>query len=374
MFHALPTALAALTAAAAPSQSPDVLVLTLGDSWSNFVAEPLQAVFDDAGHTGSVVVDAASGGSMASVLASPIGLAQISVELAQVPGVDYVLLSLGGNDFLTKWGAHLSAFDQALIYDIIEADVVAVVEHVRAEVPDARVVIQGYDYMNFVETLQADPGGACSFVWSFGMGAPSVATLNLAAHELEARKAAYAAVTPMVDYVDVFGLMQTSHGYPSLDLAPGDPSLPTTGLPTPPEALGNDGTDCIHLSPAGYDILARRVWQEVFAPHFADPWLATPVPGNAGGSNHFTMGAFPAATEVVLAASVKVDPWNLPGCPGLELALEQPVPVGSAVASPTGAVAFAVDLPASLSQMVVHWQAVSPTACVASPVVTTALP
>jgi lysophospholipase L1-like esterase len=251
------TLAAAILAAAAPAAAQTPRVLLVGDSWAAFFwqTQVLRETFAAHGHPefverGEVTAIA---GSTAAEWTDPAFLQLITDELAANPTIDVVQVTLGGNDFLAGEpdGWYVGIPDPGALYAEIVADVATVVDHTLALDPDVRVLVSGYDYPNFVESLERILAFVCIPLWN-GMGQPDPPTLNQASLALGEEFDTLAATRERVDVIHHWGLMQYLFG--SGTPPPGDPTLPS-----PIEAMALQA-DCIHLRTAGYLAVAESLW------------------------------------------------------------------------------------------------------------------
>jgi len=242
---------------AAPAVAARVVVF--GDSWGVPAAPALQAVFDAEGIPVQVA-GASSGGETAANLSSASGLQHISDTLAANPDADLVHLSIGGNDFLGTWNATFTPAQEDALFQAIAADVETILDHILAVRPAARIFWSSYDYprpLPLGTPTQVNAAGA-----KFGLVAVALANSKGAS----------------VTYGNFSGLMQVTYGFdgtqytiydPPVAIPPGDPSLPDATLPSPDAAF----SDTIHLTAAGYGVLAQAQFDAFYA-----GILAVPVP------------------------------------------------------------------------------------------------
>lgn len=256
-----------------------VRVLVVGDSWAQYmwINRSIRDVFVAHGVTafeeeGAVT---AISGSTAAEWASASYLQLITDELNVYPEVDMVVLSAGGNDFLAGqpgggWYVGMPAVEFDAMVNQVANDLQTVIDHILAQRPQIDILVNFYDYTNFVESLSGPFFLICQPTWQ-DLGEPTALQINQAQIDLE-----NAMVTALVDQVSVFhvshyGLMQYHFGYPSMSIPPG--SLLPPGdlqLPSPPEAMFG-GVDCFHLNPTGYGHLAENMWQGFFAERLQCP-------------------------------------------------------------------------------------------------------
>ena len=258
-------------------------VLLVGDSWAEHLwnARALRTVFAEKGYTGVLEKgdETAIGGTTASLWKTAPFLQKITDELDANPEIDIVHISLGGNDLLagtagSGWSTDLSDEEVQQLYVRIREDIATVVDHCLDYRTGIRVILTAYDYPNFSETLQ-DGEISCIALW-LNAGTPTTPQMNQALIGLEAEIIAYAASTDRVAFVSTLGLTHYWFGYPSLNIEPftiappGDPSLPS-----PPEAMNNNGRDCIHLNDQGYYYMALNCfgayYQDALGPLPAAP-------------------------------------------------------------------------------------------------------
>jgi lysophospholipase L1-like esterase len=197
-------AVAAVLAAAAPAAAQTPRVLLVGDSWAAFFwqTEALSQTFAAHGHPEFVERGAvtAISGSTAAEWTDPAFLQLITDELAAHPTIDIVQITLGGNDFLDGEpdGWYVGIPDPEALYAEIVADVATVVDHTLALDPDLRILVSGYDYPNFVESLERILAFVCIPLWN-GMNQPDPTTLNQASLALGEEFDTLAATRERVD-------------------------------------------------------------------------------------------------------------------------------------------------------------------------------
>lgn len=176
---AVVAALLAVAAPAAAQSTPRVLLV--GDSWAArfWDTQALRQTFAAHGHPEIVEQGAvtALAGTTAAEWTDPAFLQLITDEVASTPTLQVVQITLGGNDFLDGEpdGWYVGMPDQAAFFARVTADVATVVDHTLALDPDLRVLVSGYDYPNFVESLDRILAFLCVPLWS-GMGEPDPPT------------------------------------------------------------------------------------------------------------------------------------------------------------------------------------------------------
>jgi len=249
-------------------------VLLVGDSWTQYPFK--DGVFSYLLSPYGVEArgdNTALGGTTAIQWAQPASLDLLTYELAAYPTIDIVYLSIGGNDLLALYNTADTPAQQAQDRATIRTAIQTVVNHILMQRANIRVVIVDYDYLNLWDTLLNSQ--AAQIMWLY-LGQPTPAQINGAFVSMGFEKLDLAQNTPRCEYVQNWGLMQHTYGYGSI---PGSafpfPGYAATGyvpypggssdLPSPTTAmrdLGGGERDAIHLTVAGYVILAENVMNQ----------------------------------------------------------------------------------------------------------------
>ena len=273
----------------APQQMPEarVRVLLFGDSWAGNMwrYQSYQQVFDEFGYP-EVLVDGtlAKTAGTAEIWAEAPSLKLLVDKLNDIESIDIVIMSLGGNDLLGNWHDDMDQQEEGKLFQDIKKDLDTIVKLILDVRPDIEILLTGYDYPNFVETVASDKAGAILQSW-VRLGSLPTSQINFLTVLLEQQKAEIANEYENVYFVQGLGLMQYLYGYPNPPEQLGDGfgkeqvSFPgqtppyygpfpggDINYPSPPEALGLNGSDPIHLSKAGYLAVARNQMQFYFMP------------------------------------------------------------------------------------------------------------
>mgnify|MGYP000950553116 CR=1 FL=1 len=264
------TACCALGVVLPASADPVPRILLAGDSWSALMQafDSYQTVlpeFPGCGDYRSLGFRTAIVGMRASEFVEPGMLATVAEELALHPTIDIVHLSLGGNDILYgTWRPDMTPAEQQAVFDSVTAHIETAVNFILAVRPGIRVGLCGYTFGDHEDS---------------GI---TPAQSNLGILGLERTKLAMTQRKNRVYYIHNLGLMQYSYGIPKAEppILPGAVRYPG-GYPAyspmpggnlaygaPEEALVDSD---IHLTPAGYAIVARRCINE-----FYGVWLGWP--------------------------------------------------------------------------------------------------
>lgn len=354
----------------APLRLPRVLVI--GDSWATYEGPALREAFQDAGDGEHDVINMSVPGAKASVFDQPFWLQFVIDELHKHPSIDTVHLAIGSVDFLTEWHADDSPAQQAQLFDGVVTHIESICQTLHAAVPGLEVFIAGYDYMNFVETV-GDTSTACYDTWKNVFHQPTAEQVNLGLRQFELRYEVLDAVYPFVHYVGTFGFLQSYWGYPSKNLPPFSWRLPDLTLPSPPEAMGSGGHDCVHPNAAGYELLARHYYNSYYRARFHPDALLSvdgPSPGKVGLTNKCRVSGL-APFEPALLVFGQTPGYDASiGCPEAFLGIAQLL--GSSVLLPggNGTATAAIYFPSDLAGKIVLVQALQPSQCKASSVST----
>ncbi len=261
----------ALGSVAAAESAEIPRILMAGDSWSALPQafgsfQTVLPEFAGLEHYRSVGFKTAIVGVSSSGYNQPAVLALVTEELAAYPTIDIVHLSLGGNSILyggSWWPGMTPAQEQAL-HDHITGEIEDVIDHILAIRPDIRIGLCGYTFVDH----QRD--GA------------TVQEMNEALVAMEQAKLALAQSNDRVFYLHQLGLMQYHFGVPESEPPIAPETLPYPGgypdyLPMPGGDVAHNAPlealvdDDIHLTQAGYTLLARRCVNELYG-----AWLSWP--------------------------------------------------------------------------------------------------
>jgi lysophospholipase L1-like esterase len=212
-------------------------VVVFGDSWAEGAADELEDALHDMGHRDLDVDPQGIGGTTAEYWASlPSALPDAVSANADAR---WVWLSIGGNDLFAHYYAGNGA-NNAADYD----------NHLRvmldahfAAHPDVKVVMFGYDFVNFEQSEEC-----ILTAWTyFGTSITSAQVNQYFLDQVGGTLAAIGADYPNFTYVD------TAWG--ALQAAGGVAGAPNVLFPSPSEYM----SDCIHPTSEGYTIV-HEAW------------------------------------------------------------------------------------------------------------------
>lgn len=242
-------------------------ILIVGDSWAGLTWDyrSFQTALTQAGFNGYDVLgmDTGIGGSTAEEWATdPAKKALITLELEHNPTIDTVLLFLGGNDVLFALLQNISIdYVRDNIPDVVR-NISTVADFILSHRPNLRVLLIEYDYLPLE-----------------GIGALLAPAFNGILIEAAQQRFQLAVETDRLYYLSNLGLMQHTYGIPGR-AQPGVAPLPG-GPPDHSPLIGGDPDrpspasafdDPIHLTEAGYLVLAKRV-----VDYYLSDWLLHPL-------------------------------------------------------------------------------------------------
>ena len=247
-------------------------ILIVGGSWAASIAtvgrskEPgdtpgfgsLEAVLDEngLGDCGTLGEKTAWTGRRAEQWARPEYLSIIVDELEAHPTVDVVLLTVGGNDFLSLARdvafRYLDGKSRGQLWSAVQAKVQAIVDTCLATRPGLHVLIHGYDFL--------DPE-AMTRAYGFKFHGIPLVEFNGAMVELGRKKLQVAQRTNRCEYLQNWGVLQHHYNVPEGVPLPGDAPgyTPFPGgdmaAAMPADAHVGDG---VHPNDAAHRVLLQR--------------------------------------------------------------------------------------------------------------------
>ncbi|MFM7054314.1 MAG: SGNH/GDSL hydrolase family protein [Bacteroidota bacterium] len=254
------------------AETPVERVLLMGDSWAAMMGtdNSINIAFTKWGHsnykfyTNSVLSE---NGTETVDFIQPARLTEIQTQLLARPTIDFVHISLGGNDVLGQWNKNWSQAKTDSLLDSVSARLVFIMDFIKSVRPGIRILWSGYAYPNFGEIIgdQAPFQSSHPFygTWN-GMGQPNFTQINGILNYYSTEMAAIADNDPQIDFVNATGLIQYAFGQATpLTITP-NASYPAftaplplgyPDYPSPKNAMRNYVIfkDCFHLSPASFE-------------------------------------------------------------------------------------------------------------------------
>ena len=214
---------------AGPANAAELIVF--GDSWAEGAADELE----DALRPWNVDVDPrGAGGTTADYWANTAPTA-LPDAIAANPDARWIWLSIGGNDLFASHYAGSGSQTAALN----DANIRAMLDGALAQDPDIKVVMFGYDFLNFEQSTECIASAWLYFgttITTWQVNTWFLEQVGDVQHDI-------AADYPGVTYVDsIWGTLQE---------AGGTWGAPNLYLPSPSRYM----SDCIHPNSEGYSII-----------------------------------------------------------------------------------------------------------------------
>jgi len=241
----LPLLVAALAFTLAPVRAEAAnKVLLIGDSWAALAGLVWNDTFADNGMDDVDVVVSAFNGGLATDYAGNPGL--IPGLLDANPDVEWLLISLGGNDMLTAWtNEEESGWEERLSNAYRQ-----ILNPIVAAHPGVRIALLSYDFPNFELSPVCITLGLDTFR---GLLTPQI---NLEIFKITTIQSEVAAEYGAVSFISAWGTLQANGGVPN---------APNLLLPSPASQM----TDCIHANDPGYRAFNQAVYDAYFPGQFA---------------------------------------------------------------------------------------------------------
>ncbi|MEN8929209.1 MAG: T9SS type A sorting domain-containing protein [Flavobacteriales bacterium] len=257
-------------------------LMHMGDSWAKFSFDfgSIPTNLDRFGFTNVGMYsdnDIAVNGAVSADFLTPTGKAAIQNAFATNPEIEWVNLSIGGNDILNSWNNSMDSVSTDSLLDATMARIDSIIEFIKGIKPQAKIHIPGYDFANFGEVI---PTAAVPTFHPFygrwdGMGQPDFMELNSLLTRASTKFAELVSNKQNVFYTNALGLMQYLYGQtvplgvnPAGTYQPRTVPLPGGRLDYPtPKSMMNDYvifTDCFHLNSEGYEMFYKYHFEEYF--------------------------------------------------------------------------------------------------------------
>lgn len=255
-------------------------VLLVGDSWGNFMwaYRSHKEAFEKFGFSDFIEEGAGTveNGSEADDFIQNPKLSNVINSLNNNPSIEWVLLSLGGNDVLGDWHKNFTPAQNDSLLDTLEARLNILLDTIFNTRPGINILISGYDYPNFGETCFLVPTGAYADLFS-DMGNPSFTEINGVLTLLMQRFEEMAQNRPGLHLVSNLGLMQYVFGQSTALIvppylpayAPGTVTLPggNSNYPSPRAAMLLN-IDAFHINQDAFRHFAARQTELFFWSQF----------------------------------------------------------------------------------------------------------
>jgi len=245
-------------------------VLLVGDSWAFFmgVDQTINNVLSDWGHSNKTYftnATLAENGARVTDFLEPDKQNEIAAQLQDKPSIDYVHLSIGGNDVLGDWKVSFTTQQTDSLKQVVLDDLLEVIDFIKSVRPGIKILWSGYVYPNFQEVIEdfiSPSNHPFHGTWS-GMEFPDNESINQILVDFSGEIEVALANDPQVEFISVPGLMQYTFGQnDALGVAPFgtypafEAPLPNgyVDYPSPVNSMRDYALtkDCFHLSAQGY--------------------------------------------------------------------------------------------------------------------------
>ena len=255
------------------TEPPVPRVLLVGDSWAFFMntESTINYALTRGGHSNYTFVSnsnlSVNGAKTDNVMSSATET-EIRNQLNQHPSIDFVHLSIGGNDFLGGWDTSMTQAQTDTLMTNVFVKLDSVIRFIKSVRPGIKILWSGYCFTNFKESITTSVAPTSHPFYSTwqGMKFPDFYQINRVQNQISQRFRAYSDTTPNIYFVESTGLMQHVYGQPSpMSVPPTGTYAPLTSpidtgftdYPSPLVSMRNYGIfkDCYHLSTDGYRYL-----------------------------------------------------------------------------------------------------------------------
>ncbi len=256
-------------------------ILVLGDSWAFFSWQG-DSYNENCNRFGFTDMEAISnstlsvnGSKASNFFTDAPRVQELRDVLGNNPSIEFIHFSLGGNDLLGSYHTSNSSSQNSIDYQTLMVDIRAGLDTIFSINPNLKVLISGYDYPNFEETILSFPVPSQHPFYDkwTNMGQPTAAQLNQGLLDISALFTDSCNVWNNVSFVNNLGLMQNTYGQPTnLTVAPGGSyaagsltvpqGLPN--YPSPVTSLQFNGLDSFHLSNSGFEQFIKRHFKEYY--------------------------------------------------------------------------------------------------------------
>jgi hypothetical protein len=302
------------------AEPPVERVMLIGDSWAAMMGtdNTINSVLQTWGHSGYKFYTNSTlseNGTRTTDFIQPARLTEIQNQLIARPTIDFVHVSLGGNDVLNQWHKTWSQAKTDSLLDSVKARLVILFDFIKTVRPDVRIFWSGYAYPNFGEII----GEMAPFqsthpfyaTWN-GMGQPNFVELNGLLNYFSDAMTVLANSDPQLDFVVSTGVMQYTFGQTAnLSVPPGGnypaftAPLPLgfPNYPSPKNSMRNYVLfrDCFHLSPQGFSDFVNYHTQKFYHKAMMDDQYFISTGGTQDGSVS-SLGNTSSALQVGSAA------------------------------------------------------------------------
>lgn len=285
-------------------ENPENKIILAGDSWAAFMYgdQTLNHGLKNVGHSNKRFVSNVTISENGAETDDFLGQTKqdaIQDLVNANPSVEFVHMSIGGNDVLGDWNINFTQHMTDSLEGAVAGRLVSIMDFLKSTRQGMRVFWPGYCYPNFEEVIEEIAPFQTSHpfydTWN-SMGQPTFLQLNTILNDFSDSVAVTADSDPLIDFVRAQGVLQYTYGQDQpLGVAPGgtyqqfEPPLPLgyPEYPSPKETMrlyAGIFTDCFHLSPDAYLTFFQYQAEKFYQKALMDDLYSLSVGGNVDGS------------------------------------------------------------------------------------------
>lgn len=256
-------------------------VMIIGDSWGQFMC--LNGSFDSVlkangeEYKSTDCLLTTKNGTKTGDWITKSSLERINGVLLLRGSINHIVISLGGNDFISKWSINNTEAENENNYSEIVDNLDILINKIHQMRPGIKIILSGYDYGNFVDLSEKLE----NYVKLYSkMGKPTPEQLNGGFLGLGQNILDYSLNKENVFYANAFGLNQYHLGQSEYGIGPkeltrpggypdyyplngGDASIPNTRDALLTLELGDYKLyDPYHLNKKGFYNLAQNIYEQ----------------------------------------------------------------------------------------------------------------
>lgn len=285
-------------------ETPTNRVILAGDSWAAFMYgdQTINDGLKNVGHSDKKFVSTVAISENGADTWDFVGGAKqdaIQDLVNANPDVDFIHMSIGGNDMLGDWNISMTQSETDALAAEVKVRLDSIVDFLQGTREEMHVFWPGYTYPNFEEVIM-ELGGAANIhpfysTWD-DMQQPNFLQINTILNDMSDSVTVSANADPYLDFVPAQGVLQYFYGQDApLGVAPGgtyqafEPPLPLgyPDYPSPKETMrlyAGIFTDCFHLSADAYLTMFQYQAEKFYQKALMDEFYVLSEGGTTDGS------------------------------------------------------------------------------------------
>lgn len=284
-------------------------IMLIGDSWANFMhlSQSIEDAMDNHGFSDlgqlSILDLCILGARTTTFLNDSSLLAQIESEILNNPTLEFVHMSIGGNDVMGSWDVNFTPGATDTLLEEVVQRAMDLKDYILSINPDLTVVWAGYCFANFGDAINEVPANLQAQHPYYGawqnMDFPDFIQINQMLRRFSDSVTSIMANDPNLHFVPALGLMQHHYGQndplniPPTGTYPAGVAPIDTGYleyPSPSESMITLGAipftsielfDCFHLNPDAYEVFMDYQFSQYYMYEFMQDQQTNPVAGSS---------------------------------------------------------------------------------------------